>query len=538
MNRTLESWYKVQKLKSQEQQGFNLIYRNIDINTVSIDKLHILSLKEFHPIIILHVLEGTDDVPKNKLIQEKLRKDLQNKKNLQFCVNAISVETTNNIDEKLKSATPRDWKVELKKNPTVQEKKTNKIFDTLKIDNNTNEKEKRITQKFSYLYPIIAIRNSIHDPHQFEGLNTYDFINKYLKSVTFINDIFAPNNPFLYKMKPRTWYTTLCTHNVQSKVIHYYNLLFILMEVGGGLKINLSNDNNELNFAKRIQMIPFDNQEQRQRWEQIEIDVTDMNEQLLQNNIAQDHDSTKKEHEYILYNKETFKNVSLRCLNIETNINHLKEKLKLFLRKQNWWNIDKSKTTKYYNALHNWNYSVFKLDFTDREYKQVLQRVLDFTTWQRQILEKEFQIPMNFDRKITIDIFRNNLGFSKYNINNNGFLNSNENIIDNGKLKKTVLKEEVDVYEDTEESNTVKRLKNTLINQVDPELYSWVEKIENMLEKLYAGKATEQASNSSSNNNDNVDLTNETSSDDESDSEQLLDGSKPQTKYLNQYILC
>ena len=156
MNRTLEDWYKVQKLKSQKQKflDFNLIYRNIDISKVSIDNLHILSLKEFHPIIILHVLEGTDNVPKNKLIQEKLRKDLQNKKNLQFCVNAISVETTNNIDEKLKSVTPRDWKVELKKNPTVQKIKRNIIFDTLKVDYNTNKKEKRITQKFSYLYPI------------------------------------------------------------------------------------------------------------------------------------------------------------------------------------------------------------------------------------------------------------------------------------------------------------------------------------------------------------------------------------------------
>ena len=69
-----------------------------------------------------------------------------------------------------------------------------------------------------------------------------------------------------------------------------------------------------------------------------------------------------------------------------------------------------------------------------------------------------------------------------------------------------------------------------------------------MLEKLYAGKATEQASNSSSNNNDNdnVDLTNETSSYDESDTGQwLLDGPpekavppKQRRKYLNQYILC
>ncbi len=533
MNRTLESWYKVQKLKSQEQQGFNLIYRNIDINTVSIDKLHILSLKEFHPIIILHVLEGTDNVPKNKLIQEKLRKDLQNKKNLQFCSNGIIVETTSKIDENLKSKPPRHWQVKLK-NTTVRKRKTNTIFDTLKIDSNTNEKEKRITQKFSYLYPIIAIRNSILDPHQFKGLETYDEIHEYLKSITFINDIFAPNNPFLYKMKPRPWYTTLYTHYIQSKVIHYYNLLFILMEVGGGLMQNRTNYRTDLNFAKRIQMIPFDNQNQRQRWEQI--DVTDMNEQLLQNNIAQDHDSTKIDHEYILYKKETFKNVSLRCLNIETNINHLKEKLKLFFREQNWWNSDKDKTTKYYNALHNWNYSVFDLGFDDQGYKTVLQRVLDFTTWQQQILEQEFNIPMNFNREMKIHISTN-----RYNINDVNFLSS-ANIIDNGELKTTVLKEQVDVYEDEEESNRVKQIKNALINQVDEDLYLWVEKIENMLKTLYSGDYTER--NSSSNNNDNVDLTNETSSDDESDTGQWLlkDLKKqkpvPRTKYLNQYILC
>ena len=535
-NRTLEEWYKVQKLKSEKQQGFNLIYRNIDINTVSIDKLHILSLKEFHPIIILHVLEGTDNVSENKQIAQRLITDLENKKNLQFCLNIITVETKSEIDEKLKSVIgmPRHWQVKLK-DTTVRKRKTNTIFDTLKIDSDTNI-EKNITQKFSYLYPIIAIRNSILDPHQFKGLETYDEIHEYLKSITFINDIFAPNNPFLYKMKPRKWYTTLYTHYIQSKVIHYYNLLFILMEVGGGLMQNWTNYRTDLNFAKRIQMIPFDNQNQRQLWEQI--DVTDINEQMLQNNIAQDHDSTKIEHEYILYKKETFKNVSLRCLNIETNINHLKEKLKLFLRKQNWWNSDKDKTTKYYNALHNWNYSVFDLSFTDTDYKQVLQRVLNFTTWQQQILKKEFQIPMNFNRKMKIDISRDT-----YNINNVNFLSS-ANIIDNGKLKKTVLKEEVDVYDDTAESNHVKQIKNALINQVDPELYSWVEKIENMLEKLYAGDYTEQTSNSSSNNNDNVDLTNETSSDDESDTgEWLLDGVKPEdpaprTKYLNQYILC
>ena len=261
-----------------------------------------------------------------------------------------------------------------------------------------------------------------------------------------------------------------------------------------------------------------------------------MNEQLLQNNIAQDHDSTKIDHEYILYKKETFKNVSLRCLNIETNINHLKEKLKLFFREQNWWNSDKDKTTKYYNALHNWNYSVFDLGFDDQGYKTVLQRVLDFTTWQQQILEQEFNIPMNFNREMKIHISTN-----RYNINDVNFLSS-ANIIDNGELKTTVLKEQVDVYEDEEESNRVKQIKNALINQVDEDLYLWVEKIENMLKTLYSGDYTER--NSSSNNNDNVDLTNETSSDDESDTGQWLlkDLKKqkpvPRTKYLNQYILC
>ena len=258
-----------------------------------------------------------------------------------------------------------------------------------------------IHEKFHYLYPIIAMRESLFRYDKKYPNTLQDFLKQYLQDIQFIGQPHKAFNQHVFNLFP--WNDVYYAWYNHSKVIHYYNILFLLFQVGGDI-----NENSEANIVD-LHNIPFVDETKKQVWQEVckSFDKERFYDEFdVFNNPLDYNDHTYTDQKHIKYDKRNINDVSLMTVRgIETNITYLRHKVHKFLKKIGELTLDN------YNVLSNWNYSLISGNkYVDMQ--KVFKNLQKFSLYQVQCIEAS---PPNykfrFKKEFTLEV-----GISSFNL--------------------------------------------------------------------------------------------------------------------------
>ncbi len=249
-----------------------------------------------------------------------------------------------------------------------------------------------IVKRFSYLYPIIVMRESLFNYNKKYSNNLYEFLREYLQNVKFVGESHNALNKHLFGLFP--WNDAYYKWHNHSKVIHYYNLLFMLFQIGGEVNSNIQGKTKRFN-------IEFTDETKKKAWRSVSKKIDQYAIPFTNNTFNDDHslfnldNRTYKHQEHNEYNKELWHDISLKTNNIETNIQSLRQKMLLFLKKLKLLTPDR------YNVLYNWNYP---LKPTPNDITKVFRSIQQFSMYQVGCIENQYNYKFQFNKTFALDL--------------------------------------------------------------------------------------------------------------------------------------
>ena len=269
-----------------------LKYENDNIDqsfTPTIHNLHLFhlchNLQTKQDITFLHVFPKIINARKIKTVTETL----QNSHGVQNPEHKVIREDEENFKAPLNTEYIFDVPFNnMKKQLPVPPRRTKTVIEYDRDRGYYKNDSKDIFEFFFYLYPIIAMRESIFRYDKKYSNLLREFMKEYLQDLKFIGEPENAFNQHVFKLFP--WNNVYYEWYNHSKVIHYYNILFLLFHVGG--------DINEDYKAKieDLHNIPFHDREKREAWKEV---CRSFNDSPFYDNVEFNNPLDYNEHKYV-----------------------------------------------------------------------------------------------------------------------------------------------------------------------------------------------------------------------------------------------
>lgn len=372
-----------------------LRYMNMEINfTPTIHNLHLFhlchNLKIEQEIVFLHIFPDNIDF---KDVENTVANSHGVQNPQHTFMHKASYDSTGGFQENIEYEFLDVPFNNIDKYLAVPPRRT-KLIVQHELNDNKSVLGYEIFKKYYYLYPIIAMRESLFRYDKKYPDDLQGFMKQYLQKVKFMREPQNALNQHVFKLFP--WNDVYYAWYNHSKVVHYYNILFLLFQIGGKIDANAKGDS-----LNDLQKIKFIDPTKNKAWESVCTDVgtASFYEDFNEFNLPVDYNEYKyKGQKHIMYDKENMNDISLKTLNnIEINIEYLRQKVLKFLKKTN------ELTTKRYNALFNWNYSLVEgLDNT--AVIEVFKNIEAFSLYQVRCVESVLQYKFQFNKSFTLQI--------------------------------------------------------------------------------------------------------------------------------------
>ena len=154
-------------------------------------------------------------------------------------------------------------------------------------------------------------------------------MKQYLQDIKFIGEPHKAFNQHVFNLFP--WNNVYYEWYNHSKVIHYYNILFLLFQVGGDI-----NEDYKASDFNDLHNIPFKNIRKRKAWQKVceSFDEKPFYDEFMANIPLDYNQHTYANQKHIKYEKHNVNDVSLMTVEgIETNIIYLRHKVHKFLKR-------------------------------------------------------------------------------------------------------------------------------------------------------------------------------------------------------------
>lgn len=360
--------------------------------TPSIHNLHLFhlchNLKIEQDITFLHVFPDTIDVKNIEYINNTLKNSHGVQNPRQKVVRDSEFKTQNSMKYIFKNVPFNNM-----------DEKPPKLRKVKRLLQYENEYVDEIYKNFFYLYPIIAMRESLFRYDKKYPNTLHDYFKQYLQDIKFIGEPYKAFNQHVFNLFP--WNDVYYAWYNHSKVIHYYNILFLLFQVGGDIDEGIkASDLNDLHN------IPFVDEEKKKAWRDVckSFDEKPFYDEFYAFNIPLYYNQyTYANQKHIIYEKHNINDVSLITVgDIETNIRYLRHKVHKFLKKIGKLTLDN------YNVLSNWNYSLIP----DNNYvlvNKVFKNLQKFSLYQVQCIEAHLDYKFRFNKRFTLILIAYNL---------------------------------------------------------------------------------------------------------------------------------